>query len=122
VLAWLEGPLNALFRNAVYGVAVEQLLDCAVLCCGVVWCGATGNPQPAYKLEGMKILMEFPKPKDEEQAANAMPEVERKQVRCSRGQVQGTVDGRGQAGAQGMVGAGANLQRQGDADNYEAQL
>jgi hypothetical protein len=40
-----------------------------------------GNPQPAYKLEGMKILMEFPKPKDEEQAANAMPEVERKQVR-----------------------------------------
>lgn len=28
----------------------------------------------------MKILMEFPKPKDEEQAANAMPEVERKQV------------------------------------------
>jgi hypothetical protein len=27
----------------------------------------------------MKILMEFPKPKDEEQA-NAMPEVERKQV------------------------------------------
>jgi hypothetical protein len=43
-----------------------------------------GNPQPAYKLEGMKILMEFPKPKDEEQAANAMPEVERKQVRRRR--------------------------------------
>jgi hypothetical protein len=55
----------------------------------VLSCGATGNPQPAYKLEGMKILMEFPKPKDEEQAANAMPEVERKQVRCSRGQVCG---------------------------------
>jgi hypothetical protein len=46
----------------------------------VLWYALTGNPQPAYKLEGMKILMEFPKPKDEEQAANAMPEVERKQV------------------------------------------
>lgn len=43
------------------------------------WDDAGGNPQPAYKLEGMKILMEFPKPKDEEQAATAMPEVERKQ-------------------------------------------
>lgn len=29
--------------------------------------------------------MEFPKPKDEEQAANAMPEVERKQVRGAKG-------------------------------------
>lgn len=48
------------------------------LCCACCW--PSGNPQPAYKLEGMKILMEFPKPKDEEQMANAMPEVERKQV------------------------------------------
>ncbi|KAF8072459.1 NRPB1 [Scenedesmus sp. PABB004] len=39
---------------------------------------AGGNPQPAYKLEGVKILMEFPKPKDEE-AASAMAEVDRKQ-------------------------------------------
>lgn len=39
----------------------------------------TGNPQPAYKIEGMKILMEFPTPKDPDQAG-AMPEVERKQV------------------------------------------
>jgi hypothetical protein len=38
----------------------------------------------------MKILMEFPKPKDEEQAANAMPEVERKQVRGDRGHGVGT--------------------------------
>jgi hypothetical protein len=39
----------------------------------------TGNPQPAYKLDGMKILMEFPKPKDPE-AAGAMAEVDRKQA------------------------------------------
>jgi hypothetical protein len=38
-----------------------------------------GNPQPAYKLEGMKIIMEFPKPKNPEEAG-AMQEVERKQV------------------------------------------
>eukprot|EP00879_Flechtneria_rotunda_P006150 GHRR01006467.1.p1 GENE.GHRR01006467.1~~GHRR01006467.1.p1 ORF type:complete len:1335 (+),score=429.51 GHRR01006467.1:359-4363(+) len=39
---------------------------------------AGGNPQPSYKLEAMKILMEFPKPKDPE-AAGAMADVERKQ-------------------------------------------
>lgn len=32
----------------------------------------------------MKILMEFPKPKDPN-AADAMPEAERKQVRCCDG-------------------------------------
>jgi hypothetical protein len=40
---------------------------------------AAGNPQPAYKLDGMKIVMEFPKPKNPDEAG-AMPEVERKQV------------------------------------------
>jgi hypothetical protein len=41
--------------------------------------GVAGNPQPAYKLDGMKIMMEFPKPKNPDEAG-AMPEVERKQV------------------------------------------
>eukprot|EP00195_Chlamydomonas_chlamydogama_P000980 CAMPEP_0202924892 /NCGR_PEP_ID=MMETSP1392-20130828/79214_1 /ASSEMBLY_ACC=CAM_ASM_000868 /TAXON_ID=225041 /ORGANISM="Chlamydomonas chlamydogama, Strain SAG 11-48b" /LENGTH=436 /DNA_ID=CAMNT_0049618649 /DNA_START=166 /DNA_END=1474 /DNA_ORIENTATION=+ len=29
---------------------------------------ATGNPQPQYKLDGMKIMAEFPKPKGDEEA------------------------------------------------------
>ena len=38
---------------------------------------ATGASQPAYKMDGMKIMMEFPKPKNEEEG----PETgERKQV------------------------------------------
>ncbi|KAF6257604.1 hypothetical protein COO60DRAFT_1622218 [Scenedesmus sp. NREL 46B-D3] len=44
---------------------------------------AGGNPQPAYKLEGMKIMLEFPKPKNPEEAG-AMPEVERKQELTAR--------------------------------------
>ncbi|WIA28234.1 hypothetical protein OEZ86_010790 [Tetradesmus obliquus] len=44
---------------------------------------AGGNPQPAYKLEGMKIIMEFPKPKNPDEAG-AMPEVERKQELTAR--------------------------------------
>jgi hypothetical protein len=42
----------------------------------------TGNPQPKYKLDGMKVLMEFPKPKGDEESVNAMQEVDRKQVRA----------------------------------------
>lgn len=59
---------------------MRDRIKTSLLCRCDVACPA-GNPQPAYKLENMKILMEFPKPKDEEQMANAMPEVERKQVR-----------------------------------------
>lgn len=39
---------------------------------------ATGAPQPAYKMDGMKIMLEFPKPKNEEEGPEAG---ERKQVR-----------------------------------------
>ncbi|GBF88296.1 DNA-directed RNA polymerase II subunit 1 [Raphidocelis subcapitata] len=38
----------------------------------------SGAPQPKYRLDSMKILMEFPVPKDPH-AADAMPESERKQ-------------------------------------------
>lgn len=39
---------------------------------------ATGNPQPSYRLDGLKIMAEFPKIKgDEEQEQD---NVERKQV------------------------------------------
>ncbi len=42
---------------------------------------ATGNPQPSYRLEGLKIMAEFPKIKgDEEQEQD---NVERKQVRTA---------------------------------------
>jgi DNA-directed RNA polymerase II subunit RPB1 len=43
----------------------------------------TGNVQPAYKLDGMKIMVEFPAPKDPEAAA-AVPELERKQELSAR--------------------------------------
>ncbi len=43
---------------------------------------ATGNSQPAYKFDGMKIMMEFPKPKNEEEQAE---QGERKQVRWEWG-------------------------------------
>ena len=47
---------------------------------------ATGAPQPAYKFDGMKIMMEFPKPKNEDEG----PETgERKQVRGRCEQVWG---------------------------------
>jgi DNA-directed RNA polymerase II subunit RPB1 len=43
----------------------------------------TGNPQPQYRLEGLKITAEFPKLKgDEEQEQD---NVERKQVRAGEG-------------------------------------
>lgn len=42
---------------------------------------ATGAPQPAYKMDGMKIMLEFPKPKNEEEGPEAG---ERKQV-CAEG-------------------------------------
>ena len=45
---------------------------------------ATGNPQPSYRLDGLKIMAEFPKLKgDEEQEQD---NVERKQV--GRGGIQ----------------------------------
>ena len=53
---------------------------------------ATGNPQPAYKMDGMKIICEFPKPKGDETLDN----VERKQVRGQAGQ--GTQGGQGRSG------------------------
>eukprot|EP00877_Chromochloris_zofingiensis_P013598 jgi/Chrzof1/8492/Cz03g13040.t1 len=39
---------------------------------------ASGGSQPSYKLESMKIIMEFPKPKNPDEQ-NAIPENERKQ-------------------------------------------
>jgi DNA-directed RNA polymerase II subunit RPB1 len=41
---------------------------------------ATGAPQPAYKMEGMKIMMEFPKPKNDSEGPDMG---ERKQVWAS---------------------------------------
>jgi hypothetical protein len=55
-------------------------LTTVCVCLPCVQLLTAGNPQPAYKMEGMKIIMEFPKPKNPEEAG-AMPEVERKQVR-----------------------------------------
>jgi hypothetical protein len=52
------------------------------LCAGKKKDEASGGLQPAYKLESMKIIMEFPKSKDPE-AEGALPESERKQVRPS---------------------------------------
>ena len=51
---------------------------------------ATGAPQPAYKFDGMKIMMEFPKPKNEDEG----PETgERKQVRGRGGRGGGGDEG-----------------------------
>lgn len=48
------------------------------LCQGKKLDEATGNPQPSYRLDGLKIMAEFPKIKgDEEQEQD---NVERKQV------------------------------------------
>lgn len=41
---------------------------------------ASGNPQPKYKVEGMRIIAEFPKPKEDDDI-DMVAEVERKQVR-----------------------------------------
>lgn len=43
---------------------------------------ASGGSQPSYKLESMKIIMEFPKPKNPDEQ-NAIPENERKQASIS---------------------------------------
>lgn len=67
-------PAHTCSHSSCACTVVEHVLRYAVH-----W--APGNPQPAYKLEGMKIIMEFPKPKNPEEAG-AMPEVERKQVRA----------------------------------------
>lgn len=48
------------------------------LCGGKRHDDRSGAPQPAYRLDSMKIIMEFPKPKDPS-AADAMPEAERRQ-------------------------------------------
>jgi DNA-directed RNA polymerase II subunit RPB1 len=40
---------------------------------------ATGAPQPSYRLEGVKIVLEFPKPKNADDPAAQVPESERRQ-------------------------------------------
>jgi hypothetical protein len=47
-------------------------------------CEHTGGPQPQYRMDGMRIMAEFPKPKDDD-AAESVADVERKQeVRRAR--------------------------------------
>ena len=40
----------------------------------------TGAPQPKYRIDGMKIMMEFPKPKGQDDEMGAEAITERKQV------------------------------------------
>ncbi len=48
------------------------------LCGGKRVCEHTGGPQPQYRMDGMRIMAEFPKPKDDD-AAESVADVERKQ-------------------------------------------
>ena len=41
-------------------------------------CEHTGGPQPAYRVDGMRIMAEFPKPKDDD-GTDSFADVERKQ-------------------------------------------
>ena len=41
-------------------------------------CEHTGGPQPAYRVDGMRIMAEFPKPKDDD-GMDSFADVERKQ-------------------------------------------
>ena len=51
------------------------------LCSGKKQDEASGGIQPKYKLESMKIIMEFPKPNPKDgETEGALPESERKQV------------------------------------------
>ncbi|KAK9843436.1 hypothetical protein WJX81_002541 [Elliptochloris bilobata] len=48
------------------------------LCASKRVCEHTGGPQPAYKMDGMRIMADFPKPRDDD-AMESVADVERKQ-------------------------------------------
>ena len=70
------------YKQAMRARKPEQRLRAFLaLCGGKRVCDFTGGPQPQYRLESMRIMAEFPKPKDDDDLApEAASEIERKQA------------------------------------------
>ena len=67
-LIWITQD-DVKFKQAIRARNPEQRLRAFLhICQGKKECPYTNAPQPTYRLDGLKIMMEFPKPKGDEDA------------------------------------------------------
>ena len=70
---------DAKYKQAMRARNPELRLKAFLALCGSKRvCEHTGGPQPQYRMDGMRIMAEFPKPKDDD-ALESVADVERKQ-------------------------------------------
>ena len=73
---------DARYKQAMSKRSPEARLRAFLALCGSKRvCEHTGGPQPAYRVDGMRIMAEFPKPKDDD-GMDSFADVERKQEVC----------------------------------------